>query len=162
MFDIYLYEGCWTTSPNLDDLVEQIPALNNPDLRARTEKWRPGGFLGLDLPESMARTLLDRLLGAKARGQMVPSAYREPKVSVEAAQPIAEQAIAQLRETRYSMCTLGPVRYLRETPWWWTFAADCKEWQEQGYIPGAVFASIDKLDGHVWQPEERDRLFEGQ
>lgn len=162
MFDVYLYEGGRTAPPDLDDLAEQIPALKEPDLRSRMEKWRPGGFLGLDLPETTARVLLDRLEQAKARGHIVPSDYRKPKITVEAAQPIAERAMAELHATRYPTCTLGTTHYLRESPWWWTFAADCKELQEAGYIPGALFASIDKLDGHIWQPEEIERLFEGQ
>ena len=35
-----------------------------------------------------------------------------------------------------------------------TFCTGAKEWKDLGLIPGALFASVDKLDGHIWSDEE--------
>jgi hypothetical protein len=104
MFDIYLSQGC-SSPPQVDDLMDQIPALRDPVLSARLRKWRPGGFLGLDLPERTAIVLMERLRQAKGLGIVVPAAYRTPKVRIAEARPLAERAIAELHRTRYPECT---------------------------------------------------------
>lgn len=163
LFDIHLHQGCWTAAaPDVDDLSERIPALRDEDLRARVRQWRPGGFLGLDIPEPEATELLDRLKRAEARGEVVPAAYREPVVTVEAARPIAERAIAEERQAHFPTYAFGPVEYARQGPRWWTFVSGSERLQQEGRIPGALFASVDKLDGHVWQPSEMEQLYEGR
>jgi hypothetical protein len=37
------------------------------------------------------------------------------------------------------------------------FCVACEEWQEEGLIPGALFVSVDKRDGHVWTRQEFER-----
>jgi len=29
-------------------------------------------------------------------------------------------------------------------------------------VPGGVLAYVDKLDGHIWQPDELQRLFDAR
>lgn len=160
-YDVYLTSGC-ATPPDLDDLVEQIPELHTTSLQARLSSWRPGGFLGLDLAEHVAHGLLERLQRAHARGFVAPAAYRTPAVSREEAFPLGKQYIDRVIASRFPTVTFAPVAYLRESARWWTFFAGSPQLQSEGLIPGAVFASIDKLDGHVWTPEEMEHLFGSQ
>jgi hypothetical protein len=161
MFDLYLYQGC-TAPPDVNDLVDQIPAAQDPGLYAKLQEWRPGGFLGLDLPEDVAHAFLLRLKRAGARGHMALSAYRDPKISVDAARSIAEQVIAQLQQAHFPSYTFDEVKYGGEGPWWWIFGAASEQLQAEGRIPGALFAYVDKLDGHVWHSEEMENLLEAQ
>lgn len=122
----------------------------------------PGGVLGLDLPESEATELLGRLKRAKARGEVVAAAYRQSVVSVEAARPIAERANAEKRQAHFPTYDFGPVEYVREGPRWWIFVAGSEQLQEEGRIPGALFAYVDKRSGHVWEQSEMEQLYEGR
>jgi hypothetical protein len=158
MYDIYLFIGC-RTLPALDDLVQRAPALADPAVQKRVLQRSPGpGFLKLDLAEDVATALFQRLRSGKANGYVVSSAYRQPGVTVEQAIPIAQRAIAELHAARIPEHTLGPVRFVREEPVCWTFGAASEEWVKEGRIPGMLFASVDKLDSHVWPPEELERF----
>jgi hypothetical protein len=158
MYDLYLFVGS-RTLPELDDLVQQVPVLADPDLQKRMVQRSPGPhFLRLNLPVEVAATLMQRLESRKASGYMLPSAYRHPTVSIEQAFPTAARVIAELHATKIPDHTLGPVRLVREQPVCWTFGAASEEWIKEDRIPGLLFASIDKLDGHVWQEEEFARL----
>ena len=79
----------------------------------------------------------------------------------EQAEAIAKRVIAKLHATRIPDHTLGPVHLVREEPVAWTFGAASEEWVKEGRIPGMLFASVDKLDGHIWQPEDFEQLQAG-
>lgn len=167
LYDIYLGAGC-RASPEISDLAERIPALADANVVARFQavlrphprfpglnrSEEPPGFLGLDLPQDLARALYQRLAAARARGEVLPSAYRQPRVSQEEARPIAEQAIQHLQAASFSGYAFEPVCFHQEAPRWWSFVAGSEQLQEEGYIPGALFACVDKLDGHVWEDDE--------
>ncbi len=51
----------------------------------------------------------------------------------------------------------GPVKFRRENERFWVFSAGSGQLFEEGYVPGAVYACIDKIDGHVWSLEEQER-----
>ena|SRR5579859_6331313 len=158
MYDIYLFIGC-RTLPELDDLIQKAPALADPTVQKRILQRSPGpGFLKLDLASDVATTLLKLLKSRKANGYVVLSDYRQPRITSEQAASIAARAIAELHATRIPDHTLGPVHLVREEPVCWTFGAVSEEWVKEGRIPGMLFASVDKLDSHVWQPEEFERL----
>jgi hypothetical protein len=158
MYDVYLFIGC-RTQPVLDDLVQQVPMLADPVLQKRILQRSPGpGFLNLDLASGVATTLMQRLKSREANGYVVLSAYRQPRINAEQAASIAKRVIAELHTARVPDHTLGPVNLVREEPVCWTFGATSKEWVKEGRIPGMLFASVDKLDGHVWQPEEFEHL----
>jgi hypothetical protein len=116
------------------------------------------GFLGLELPLSDARVLLEKFRKLRAKPFVVPIDYRHaPKISREEAEHIAQQDIkAQMQSPRFANVSFEPVRYIRETVMFWTFVAASEDLRRQGLIPGALFSSIDKLDGHVWQEHEFD------
>src|SRR5437773_2368390 len=78
MYDLYLSLGC-RTLPDLEALTPKVPMLADLALHTRILKRSPGpGFLGLDLPDTLAVSLLRRLKSAKASGCRLPSAYRQP------------------------------------------------------------------------------------
>jgi hypothetical protein len=81
------------------------------------------------------------------------------KLTVDDALPIAERHIADViaNSKRLRRYEFGPVLYSRDNDRVWTFAAGSRQLQEEGYVPGAVFASIDKVDGHVWSNKEQER-----
>ena len=48
----------------------------------------------------------------------------------------------------------------REEPSFWTFGMASPQLMDEGFAPGAIFVSVDKLDGHVWNDEEVTRYYE--
>lgn len=161
MYDIYLSMG-GRALPDLNDLMRAVPALAEPQMQQKIVQRSPKpGFLGLDLTSDQAKTLMQRLKAQKAVGYPVPSAYRQPKITIEQATPIATQAIEQLHKAHIPEHTLGPVLLRKDEPACWTFGAVSEEWVKEGRIPGVLFASVDKLDGHVWKAEEFEQLRNG-
>jgi hypothetical protein len=158
MYDLYLFMGC-RTLPALDELLQTMPAVADPAVQKRILQRSPGpGFLKLDLTHENATTLLRLLKSGKANGYLIPSAYRQPGITREQVEAIAARVIVDLHATHIPDHTLGPVHLVREEPVAWTFGAVSEEWVKEGRIPGMLFASVDKLDGHVWQPEEFELL----
>jgi len=155
-YDVVLVTGC-TSTPRLDDLVERVPALADPDVQTRMLGWRQHwpDFLGLDLPQSLALVVYARLKRAGAHGGVHLAAYRTPRVTVEQARTIAEPVMAE-RQAQYPRMTFSPLQFSSRHGGVerWAFFAACEEWQQEGKIPGALFVSVDKLDGHVWTREE--------
>jgi hypothetical protein len=99
LYDLYLSSGC-RTYPYLSDLAVSVNVLLDLDLNKliQSEQFIPG-FLGLELPTNTAACFLERLKEAGGGGTIVPSAYRQPRVSIEMAYPIAFQAIIQKQNT---------------------------------------------------------------
>ena len=158
MYDIYLSMGC-RILPDFKDLLQEASILTDPAVITQILQRSPGpGFLGLDLNRQVAGTLLQLLKSTKASGYIVDAAYRKPSITIEQATAIAEHAITELQATRFSDTTFNPIHFEREQPVCWTFCAVSEQWVKKGLIPGALYVSVDKLDGHVWQPEEFDRL----
>ena len=169
MYDIYLSMGC-RELPVLDDLVTQIPMLADPALQQKILTGSPHhpGFLGLDLPEELAQALFRRLKSKRAGGLWLLSAYRQPRVSQEQAARLAEPAIAELAKNhfqRHPDDTLGPVGFVGERPEVWVFGARSEQLGAMGMIPGGLWVSVDKLDGHIWTREDfgrREQRLEGK
>lgn len=155
-YDIYLTRGA-DQLPKLDNLLTEAPVLQEPDLPQRMLQHSTN-VLKVALPENKAIELLQRLQAEGAKGSLLPSAYRQPRISAEQAVPIAEKAIAEIQAKRRPNDTPGTVRFLREQPTCWTFGAVSEQLIREGRIPGLFYASVDKLDGHIWKPEEFDRL----
>lgn len=154
-YDLYLVRGC-DALPALDDLKEQVPAVTYPVFQQWivTMQAADPGFLQLELAKTVAETLLQRLQARGASGIVVQAAYRQPKISRAEAQVLAECEIESLRKQYYPTYLFGPVVLYAEQPCSWTYASASKQLIEEGYIPGALFADVDKLDGHIWTPEE--------
>lgn len=160
MYDIYLSGGC-RTLPDLEDLVGEIPVLLDPIFQQKllTPSPRRPGFLGLDLPEPLAKALFQRLKSTRAVGLWLLSAYRQPRISKDQAASLAEQAIPELSAKhyqRYPGDTLGPVHFAGEQPERWVFKATSERLSKiEG---GGLWVSVDKLDGHIWTREDFERL----
>ncbi|MDQ2717143.1 MAG: hypothetical protein M3Z08_19750 [Chloroflexota bacterium] len=145
--------------PDITDLVQQVPALADSSLPERLLQKRPGpGFLGLDLPHDLARMLLQRLTSQRASGYAIPVTYRQPaRISIEQATPIAQHYLAEVAARRYPGNSFGSAHFLRSDPvCCWTFVATSEELAEKGHM--GLYASVDKLDGHVWSAEEFEQL----
>jgi hypothetical protein len=80
-------------------------------------------------------------------------------ISIKEALPIAEKHIADVvcGSERLKAYQFGPV-YLRwETERYWVFSSASEQLIEEGYVPGAISACVDKADGHIWSIEEQSR-----
>jgi hypothetical protein len=156
MYDIHLSMGC-RTLPDLKDLVGEIPVLTNPTFQQKLLMPSPPrpGFLGLDLPEPLVKTLFQRLKSTRAVGYWVPSAYRQPHISKDHAAFFAEQALPELSTKHYQRHpddTLGPLFFVGEKPEFWVFKARSEKFRERE--GGGMWIDIDKIDGHIWTPED--------
>lgn len=155
MYDIYLTWEC-STLPSLTDLAETIPHIGDPFWQQRllTFTSETRGFLGLDLPETQAHTLLQRIQDAQGDAMIVDAAYRRPLVSQRDATGLALDAIFDLRDAHFPSYHFHPLAFHSEKAMTWTFFAASDQLMAAGHIPGGLFADIDKLDGHIWQAEE--------
>ena len=161
MYDIYLSMGC-RGLPFFEDLAEKIPAVQDLQFQQKilTPSPRRPGFLGLDLSEELAERLYRRLQTTRAVGYWLLSDYRQPRITQEQAQLLAEPAIAELAVRHYQRHpndTLGPIGFVGERPEFWVFAAKSEYLMKENYIPGNLGVSVDKLDGHIWTQEDFDR-----
>ena len=160
LFDVYHYCGC-PVIPDSSDLSEAIPPWADPQWCARLLTQEPG-FLGLDLSHESARALLERLKHTDwiTVGMIVLARYHDEQswISIQAAGSFPEKALAEgIR--RYPHVKFEPTQFRYAAVLWYTFLASSEELQRRGVVPGALFANVDKLDGHIWRDEEAERLF---
>jgi hypothetical protein len=153
MYDVFLTTPCLTL-PNLSFFVGQHALLAHPDFAQGCLQLPPRNFLGLDLERSLALTLLHQLSGAGAMGAVAPTRYRQPRISIEAATPLAVEAITALQKRYFPADTFEPVTFRQQAATTWIFAAPCLRLIVEGYAPGRLCVAIDKLDGYVWQDED--------
>ncbi len=153
MYDLYLLSSC-SKPIDTTNLPREIKALPN-----LAEKNSNSGFLGLDLSANLAADLLELLNLAGGNGFVILSAYREPKLTIELAYPLAEKAIIEKQKKHFPNFKFESVKFFSEAAMWWEFGADSEEMIEQGHIPGGIRIRIDKLDGHVWTLEEEASLY---
>lgn len=154
--DVYLTSGC-RKIPDLSDLGQKYPILLETDFQAYLLERSPK-FLGLDMLEEDAVVLWRRLECAQGRGLYLPSSYRTPRISREEAFQIAERWIVQRQAERWPNIAFDPLQFCSEDAMWWTFCSGSEAWRQQGLLPGALYALIDKLDGHLWQAQETEAL----
>ncbi|MDQ3687679.1 MAG: hypothetical protein M3430_19055 [Acidobacteriota bacterium] len=53
----------------------------------------------------------------------------------------------------------SPVDLKEENERFWTFVSGSEQWYEDGGTPAAVYASVDKADGHIWSREEKEQYY---
>ena len=72
------------------------------------------------------------------------------------AKKIAQQEFVKTLERRKDWANISflPLRLKYETESFWVFSAASPDLQAQGYVPGAIFFTIDKTDGHRWSNAE--------
>lgn len=153
-YDIYLALGC-ETPPDLGGLEGLVSALSDAAMRARLLKRSPGpGFLGLALDEQTARALFARLRAAGAHGEVLNAAYRQPRVTRDAARAIAERDLPTRAASAFPGYPFNAVTLRREEPRWYIFSMISPRLVSEFHVPGGVLAYVDKLDGHVWSRDE--------
>jgi hypothetical protein len=148
--DIYLIAGC-KQSPKGGALSS---GASQSALLTRLFEERPG-FLGMSLNAKDAAAALAQLKESGARGMVVAADYRHGGLKMEDALPLAEAHLARQITQHFPHVPFEAIRFVREEALWWTFCRPSEALIEQGYVPGALYAAIDKLDGHVWDDNEQ-------
>ncbi len=159
MYDVCLSWEC-AQLPNLTDLAQHIPQVTEPAFQQLLTQPVPARpvFVGLDLSRSLAFVLLQRLRTTGAVGVVVHATYRHPTIEISQAATLAAQSIQQRREQHFPEYHFQFVSFQREKATTWTFFAASEQLLWEGHIPGGLFADVDKLDGHIWLPEEFEQL----
>lgn len=71
---------------------------------------------------------------------------------------IAEKTIHKLqKESDYN--DFSPIECNGETESFWIFGSGSQAMIDDGIIPGAFFAVVDKTDGHIWTRAEQENYF---
>lgn len=151
-YDIYLVRGA-AKLPALDDLAEAAPVLQLPVLRQLLTQ-RNAHLLKVGLSRTNGLELLRRLEREGAWGSLLSSAYRHPRITMAQGLPLAERALAEQQVPQRPDDTLGALHFSREEPCCWTYGASSEQLASEERIPGMIFVSVDKLDGHIWSPAE--------
>jgi hypothetical protein len=159
MYDIYLYMGCQAL-PDFQEVATKVPTIMDPAFQQKILQRAPQpGWLNLALPYDVARQLFLLLKNQKATGLIALAAYHHPQVTSEQAELVARPALEQKQAAEYPTYRFEHSIYLtREQPTCWEFASYSEELVREGHIPGGVSVCVDKLDSHVWGPEEFERL----
>ena len=111
-------------------------------------------FLGLNLSPNQALAeaarRADRLEPYSGTSfKIVPARYRAPAITVDDALAVATAELRRL-QAEHPNVTWEPVRRAEsmEHPMFYNFHSIGREWQEQGFIPGALISIVDRYDGH--------------
>ena len=74
---------------------------------------------------------------------------------------IAERHIEkQIKSSSFfSRYKFGEVGLQSENEYFWTFVCGSEELFDEGYVPGAVYACVDKMHGHIWTDEEVEQFY---
>lgn len=74
---------------------------------------------------------------------------------------IAERHIReQLKVSEFlSRYEFGEVGLRSENERFWTFASGSEELFDQGIVPGAIYACVDKENGRVWSNEDVEQFY---
>jgi hypothetical protein len=83
------------------------------------------------------------------------------ELTYEKALQIAESQIRErIRASDFlSRYEFGEVGLRSENERFWTFVSGSDELFWEGYVPGAVYACVDKTDGHIWTDEEVEQFY---
>jgi len=82
----------------------------------------------------------------------------------DTAKMIAESAIREriAASPTFSRYQFAPVVLAEENEQFWVFASDSEELFDAGVTPTAIYACVDKSDGHVWTREEQEAFYTQQ
>ena len=127
---------------------------NDPSLVGRLMASRPG-FLGVDMSPAEAVTALRQLTDNGARGSIIAADYRRATLRMEDAFERADLELGERQRREYPDVPFEPTRFVREEALWWTFCRPSEALIALGYVPGALYAAVDKLDGHLWSEDEQ-------
>jgi hypothetical protein len=152
--DIYLIQGCQARPewpPFMTGHTGETALLS---LRIRLAERRPG-FLGLDLSMAEAQALLDACRQVGARGSVVAARYRaEAALRMEDAMDVADTELDRAQR-HHPGVAFEPTRFVREEALWWVFCRPSQQLIDAGFVPGALYAAVDKQDGHLWSADDQ-------
>jgi hypothetical protein len=151
MYDIYLYSGCDSTF-NISEIDSMLPSTENDQFTQKITMKIPG-FLGLNLEKDTVINILKILGKYKAGGIYTPSRYRNPTVTRDFALDIGNRERIRLSEEFPELTFYQPHINPRHILWW-EVSIGCKEWMDEGDLPGAIILCVDKCDGHVWEESD--------
>lgn len=119
--------------------------------------WKSEGLSARGLSWEEASALVH---ASPRSGLLVPEEYFTGARDIAEALPIAEAELdrgeERARARHGQNLTFRSTEFVDENPLWWSFRRGCVELQKAGWIPGAATCRVDKLDLHVWSPEEAD------
>lgn len=77
-------------------------------------------------------------------------------ITLEVAQRLATQEIQRQLAANPLLAAyaFSPVQLKREDEHTWVFVSGSLQWQDEGAVPGALYARVDKRDGHIWSSAE--------
>lgn len=158
MYDIYLYSGC-RSEADLRAIGDMFPFLNDQFFQKII--LSTPGFLGLEIEKDEIIQILKILGQYRAKGIYIPSKYRYPQITKDIALEIGERERKKLVQDFPDLTFYQPSTNPRPVLWW-EVSIGCKEWIEEGSIPGAIILWIDKFDGHIWKDSEIDDFIDNQ
>jgi hypothetical protein len=82
-------------------------------------------------------------------------------INFTTAQEIAERHIREqiVGSEFLSHYEFGKVEVKSENERFWTFVSGSDQLFQEGYVPGAVYACVDKTDGHLWSMDDVERFY---
>jgi len=116
------------------------------------------GFIGLNTTNEIAVDILEWVIRCEGYGLVIPTIYRDPKISVVKAKEIAIIELEKEIELSYPNIKFQAVQVFEDEPLWWRVCAYSEELTRRGLIPGGVCKYVDKLDGHLWPLADRVRV----
>ena len=84
------------------------------------------------------------------------------KITFSQAQEIAEREIRRViaESPKLSQYEFGDIYVWHEEAQFWTFGAGSQQLMDEGWAPGAIFVSVDKVTGRIWSKEETGKYYE--
>ncbi|HEU4327338.1 MAG TPA: hypothetical protein VFS21_29645 [Roseiflexaceae bacterium] len=156
MYDIYLFSGC-NSIPEMEEIQRILPDVDIDFLISRIQMPSPG-FLGVKLDKERAILFLKTIETYLAQGIYLPYSYSTPLLDDNKALVVGNNELQKL-EIESPQLHFYPPRVHSSYPLWFKVVIGCKEWIEDGFIPGAVVLFVDKIDGHIWTNEQIDEFF---
>ncbi len=102
-------------------------------------------------------------MSSRQKWRRVDEVYNALAMSLtyEQSKQIAEKHIRdQIRESPFlSRYEFGEVEVKSENERFWTFVSGSDQLFREGYVPGAVYACVDKTDGHLWSMDDVERFY---
>lgn len=81
-------------------------------------------------------------------------------ITFEQAQQIANADLEQrCSASRFSGYEFSPTQLFSDEGVSWIFLSGSQQLMNEGWVPGALFVTVDKRDGHIWTDEETEQYY---
>ena len=116
------------------------------------------GFMRLNVSNEMAADILEWIIRNEGYGLIVPTTYRNPKISSTKAKKIASVELEREIKEVYANVQFDPIQVVDDAPFCWKVCTFSQELIEQGLIPGGICKYVDQVDGHLWTLGDRVKI----